>query len=325
MAKDFGRDYGIRPTLFKNYPDMMRTVSKKAVFDVRVEPDSEFEKPYLTDDYNTQQQIHQLNFAVPYLPAAMLGVDATNPMGALVEDIRGDQLLDAKGLIDGVKYDFPVALYNQEVGLWMDGYGRNGEPWKQSEIYWKILEPAHGRMFNRQTYVADDITATEDIIDNIQGIAPDGHFSNIVITTKPPVYELRFYSGQCAGYSWYNYTAIPYERLLRYVSGLYMTRGIPHGSIVTTSHPTYGTNASTVNILPGNFGGVSMYIGGQPTLLDTFTGSRVFFTNAEARGYFDTVVNAVTVSQLQFPDGRIYRGVVNSLPDSSIAITLNSY
>lgn len=192
MVKDFGKDYGIRPALFKNYPDMMSTVSKKAVFDVRVEPDSEFEKPYLTDDYNEQQQIHQLNFAVPYLPPASLGMSATNPTGTLPD--KGNLLMDAN------VNPQPILLNQAGKGvgyLTMLGFNRRGLPWGIGDIKWFIVAPAKGIIVGNQYYInlyrVDASEARGTIEDNVFGVDSEGNRSNAIVKTEVgPSIDVQF-------------------------------------------------------------------------------------------------------------------------------------
>lgn len=189
MANDSGRDiskdYGMRSVLFENYAEMMSTVSKKAVFDVRPEPDSEFEQPYLADDYADQQQIHQANYH-PFLTSRDMGIRADNPTGSWGSgDRKGNAFLDAKALINGNLIDMPNTVsFGTEVLLYMDGYDWSGKPWNQDEIKWVVLGPVHGKVVGRK-YIATDEDATSDISDNIMGFVggAGGEFSNIIIKT----------------------------------------------------------------------------------------------------------------------------------------------
>lgn len=184
------KDYGIRPGLHQDYQDMMKTLSKKAAFDRRPERDSEFEKPYLTDDYAEQQQLHDSNFH-PYLPPMGDALEVPEiTAGARTSGCNGSVLRATTA--DGTD-ECPT---NGSVLLFMAGHDGNGNPWDQSQIMWKLVEPAKGQLVSTglgTIYYAPGYTgecqgwnsrAAEDSVglyDNIIGIHPECGYSNVVV------------------------------------------------------------------------------------------------------------------------------------------------
>lgn len=173
------KDYGIRPALFNDYTDMMSTMSKKAV--TKTEVDSEFEQPYMSDDYINQAQLHHKNNH-PFLSPRDMGIRADNP-----EDVVGDDDCGCQGAVLNAEPSSSTILCGKELVFWMAGNDGCGKVWNNSKIQWVLTGVGS---INGNTYTAPDCPPIDcnhkfDDTATIRGFNDCG-YSSIIITINYP-------------------------------------------------------------------------------------------------------------------------------------------
>ena len=81
------REYGRKPYMSKSYNEMMKRITNKAMYNIRPEKHSEFEKPYRADSYSDMQHYYPTNHLpgadYPGMPVSGIPVDAYEPWTVL--------------------------------------------------------------------------------------------------------------------------------------------------------------------------------------------------------------------------------------------------
>jgi len=127
-------DYGRKPYFGakgEDYQDLMRKVPKKAIYDKKVERDSEFEKPYLNDNYPEMQQYYKSNYDLPYSPTDF---DMDLP---IIKDGRGEGACEGAVInVESTRGPFPTIPCGSSIQVYMAGHNGEGQPWGAADIVW---------------------------------------------------------------------------------------------------------------------------------------------------------------------------------------------